>query len=380
MRMAMITSQAASLLNFRGPLIVELVARGVEVFAIAPDFDDKVRASVRTMGAFPIDCRFSRTGINPFYDGIAVLRLAWVLRRLGVEVVLGYFIKPVIFGTLAAVIARVPYRFCLIEGLGYVFTPAEGPERLSRRGLRVLVSLLYKFALKFVRTAFLLNDDDVREMLGRGLLHPAQVVKLGGIGVDLREWLPAPPVTQPITFVLAARLLREKGILDFVDAARIVKATHPEIRFVLLGGLDSNPGAFKSQEVVRWVEEGVLLWPGHVPVRPWFARASVFVLPSYREGVPRSTQEAMAMGRAVITTDAPGCRDTVIDGRNGFLVPVRNPRALSQAMLRFVEDPALIAKMGGESRTIAVDRFDAHRVNELILIAMGIVKRPVTTI
>lgn len=380
MRLALITSQAISLLNFRGPLIAEMVARGVEVFAIAPDFDDQVRKSVSAIGAVPIDCRFSRTGINPLYDLVAVLRLARVLRRVEVDVVLGYFIKPVIFGTLAAVIARVPHRFCMIEGLGYVFTPAEGLESLRRKSLRILVSLLYKFALKYVRKAFLLNDDDVSEMIGRGLLQKTQVIKLGGIGVDLQEWLPAPPFKGPITFVLAARLLREKGILDFVEAARIVKESHPEVNFVLLGGLDSNPGGLKSEEVFGWVAEGLLVWPGHVPVRPWFAQASVFVLPSYREGVPRSTQEAMAMGRAVITTDAPGCRDTVIDGRNGFLVPVRNPVALSQAMLRFVDVPALIEKMGDESRAIAIERFDVHKVNDSILTAIGIVKLPLKAV
>ena len=374
MRLALITSQATSLLNFRGPLIVEMVARGVEVFAIAPDFDDQLRQSVSAIGAVPVDCRFSRTGINPVYDLVAVLRLARVLRRVDVDVALGYFIKPVIFGTLAAVIARVPHRFCMIEGLGYVFTPAAGIESLKRKSLRILVSLLYKFALKFVHKAFLLNDDDIREMIGRGLLKKTQVIKLGGIGVDLQEWMPQASFAGPITFILAARLLREKGILDFVEAARIVKARHPEIKFVLLGGLDSNPGGLKSEEVAGWVAEGLLVWPGHVPVRRWFAEASVFVLPSYREGVPRSTQEAMAMGRAVITTDAPGCRDTVIDGRNGFLVPVRNPLALSQAMLRFVAAPDLIETMGNESRAIAVERFDVHKVNDSILKVIGIVK------
>lgn len=132
-----------------------------------------------------------------------------------------------------------------------------------------------------------------------------------------------------MTFLLAARLLREKGIVEYAEAARLVKALHPEARFVLLGGLDPNPGGLGQPEVQSWVTEGLLEWPGHVAVKPWLAQTSVYVLPSYyREGVPRSTQEAMAMGRAVITTHAPGCRETVDDGVNGFLVPVRDVPAL----------------------------------------------------
>ena len=135
----------------------------------------------------------------------------------------------------------------------------------------------------------------------------------------------------------------------------------------MLGGLDDNPGALSRQDVQAWVNEGILEWPGHVPVQPWLAQASVFVLPSYREGVPASTQEAMAMGRAVITTDAPGCRETVVDHVNGFLVPVRNPHVLAEKMRRFIEQPDLIVSMGEASRRMAEERFDVHKVNQRLI-------------
>ena len=148
----------------------------------------------------------------------------------------------------------------------------------------------------------------------------------------------------------------------------VIKQQYPHARFILLGGLDDNPGALSRQDVQAWADEGILEWPGHVPVQPWLAQASVFVLPSYyREGVPASTQEAMAMGRAVITTDAPGCRETVVDHVNGFLVPVRNPHVLAEKMRRFIEQPDLIVSMGEASRRMAEERFDVHKVNQRLI-------------
>lgn len=374
MRFAFITSQAFSVSNFRGPLIKDLVSRGIEVLAIAPDYDEETRASVNALGAVPIDCSFSRTGMNPFSDGLDTLRLAMLLRRLKPDLTLVYFIKPVIFGTLAAWLAGVPRRVAMIEGLGYVFTSSTSREPMRRKVLRSLVSRLYRFALARADKIFFLNSDDIDQFVGADLVQESKAIKLGGIGVDLAEWPFMEPVTQPVTFLLAARLLREKGIVEYVEAARLVKTRHPEIRFVLLGGIDPNPGSLGQLEVKAWVAEGLVEWPGHVAVKPWLAQTSVYVLPSYyREGVPRSTQEAMAMGRAVITTDAPGCRETVQAGVNGFLVPVRDVSALANAMLKFVETPGLIKSMGLESRRLAEDRFDAKKINARLLSILDIV-------
>jgi len=262
----------------------------------------------------------------------------------------------------------------MIEGLGYVFTPPEGPEPLKRRILRGAVSMLYATALRCANRVFFLNKDDIEDFLKSHLVSSEKVFLLGGIGVDLHEWQPSPPITKSVTFLLAARLLREKGIVEYARAAQLIKQKHPGTRFILLGSLDTNPGALSRRDVEQWTSDGILEWPGHVPdVRPWFARSSVFVLPSYyREGVPRSTQEVMAMARPVITTDAPGCRDTVIDGENGFLVPVRDAEALAEAMERFILEPELIETMGQASRRIAEERFDVRKINQVILWEMGI--------
>jgi glycosyltransferase involved in cell wall biosynthesis len=170
-----------------------------------------------------------------------------------------------------------------------------------------------------------------------------------------------PAVIEPFTFLLVARLLREKGILEYVEAARLVKAKYPKVRFILLGALDVNPSSLTQKELDSWVSEGLLEWPGHVAVQPWLTQTSVFVLPSYREGLPRSTQEAMAMARPVITTDVPGCRETVIENVNGFLVPARDSAALAQAMFKFVEQPDLVGPMGQQSRLMAEMYFDGQQ-------------------
>jgi glycosyltransferase involved in cell wall biosynthesis len=368
MRLVIITTQAFSLANFRGSLIASLVARGVEVYAVAPDYSADSRGAVEALGAHAVDCSFSRTGINPVLDFIDTLRLSFLLKRLRPDVTLGYFIKPVIFGTLAAWLARVPLRVAMIEGLGYVFTDSGTPASIGRRLLRSLVCGLYRVALARAHKVIFLNEDDLNEFLEARLVGPSKAIKLGGIGVDLQAMPLTASVTHPVTFLLAARLLREKGILEYAAAARKVKLIHPETRFVLLGGVDPNPGGLEAQEVRSWVDAGLLEWPGHVPVKPWLAMTSVYVLPSYyREGVPRSSQEAMAMGRPVITTHSPGCRETVVDGLNGFLVPVRDSEALAAAMLRFVDAPELIATMGIESRRLAEQRFDVRVVDSRLI-------------
>jgi glycosyltransferase involved in cell wall biosynthesis len=158
--------------------------------------------------------------------------------------------------------------------------------------------------------------------------------------------------------------LREKGIGDFASAARVVKQRYPDTRFILLGGFDGSKRSIDESEVFGWMREGILEWHGHVPVKSWLEQSSVFVLPSfYREGVPASTQEALATGRPIITTDLPGCRETVIDGKNGFLVPDRQPSVLADKMCIFIEQPCLIAEMGRKSRLIAEERFNSDEVN-----------------
>jgi glycosyltransferase involved in cell wall biosynthesis len=375
-RVALITSQAFSINNFRGPLVREMLRRGVEVYALAPDYDDESRAAVTSLGAVPVEYTMSRAGMNPLLDFVDVIKLSIKLSQLQPDMTFAYFIKPVIYGTFAARLAGVAKRFVMIEGAGYVFSDFVR-QSFQRRLLRTLVTWLYKISLYRIERVFLLNPDDQRMFVNEGMVPAEKVLLLEGIGLELDYYQVAPPVVQPVCFIMIARLLREKGVYDYIEAASRVKTRHPEVRFLLLGDIDHHPGSVSESEVRAWVDEGVVEWQGHVTdVRIWIAQASVFVLPSYyREGVPRSAQEAMAMGRPVITTDCVGSRETVDEGVNGFLLPARDPEILSQAMLKFVEQPEFILSMGVASRKLAEKKFDVHRTNARILASMGLDKR-----
>ena len=377
---ALISSNGPSLANFRGPLIAALVSSGVRVWALAPDLDDRTRRALREIGAEPVDISLDRAGLRPVRDALDLIRLRKVLRRLRPDAVFGYFIKPVIYGTLAARLAGVPRRFALVPGLGYVFTPQAGRESFRRRALRIAVSRLYALAFASSERIFFHNEDDRDQLVGAGLLPRAKTLLLAGTGVDLSRFDPGPPTAGPLRFLLIARLLREKGVAEYAEAARLVRAANPRIEFHLVGGADPNPGAIPPAQIEQWVAAGLLVWHGHVDdVRPFLRDCCVYVLPSWREGKPRSTQEAMASARAVITTDAPGCRETVIEGVNGFKVPVRDAPALAAAMLRFVDEPHLVARMGAESRRLAEERFDVVEINRRILSALGVRASPAAT-
>ncbi|MBN9332133.1 glycosyltransferase family 4 protein [Devosia sp.] len=373
MKVALVGNQAFGLLNFRAALIRRLVEDGHEVIALVPDYTPASRAAVVALGATPIDHNLSRTGMNPLKDLGATWQLRNTLRRLAPDLVLSYTVKPVVYGTLAAWLAGVKRRYALIEGLGHAFIHGE---TFKQRLLQRSVSSLYRIALSRADQTLFLNKDDEAEFVTRRLVPPGSSRIVGTIGVDLDEWNAAPPVSEPMTFLFIGRLINEKGLAEFVAAAMQVRANFPAARFVIVGDVDSNPSSVSRQQVLQWVSDGLLEWPGHTDVKPWIARSSVFVLPSYREGFPRATQEAMAMARAVITTDVPGCRETVLEGQNGFLVPSHNASALADAMERFLHNPELVSEMGKRSRDIAEAQFDIDMANDRILGAIELTPEP----
>jgi glycosyltransferase involved in cell wall biosynthesis len=312
----------------------------------------------------------NRTGLNPFADGALLYNLIGLMRRARPNLVIAYTAKPVIFGLLAARIARVPRRYALITGLGYAFT---GPLAGKRRMVRAVIALLYRLALRGADRVFFQNPDDLAQFAALELLTNVRPVVVNGSGIDLAHFGPAPFPEGPVRFLLVARLLSAKGIREFAAAAAVLLQRHPDVQFHLLGGLDSNPDALDRIEVTRWHDDATLVWHGEVrDVRPHIAACHVFVLPSYREGTPRSVLEAMAMGRPIITTNAPGCRETVIDGRNGFLVEPQSVVPLAEAMERFVNRPELIELLGAASRAIAENKYDVHEVNAHMLREMDL--------
>lgn len=371
-KIVIITSYAKSLIDFRLNLIVDLIGRGARVVALAPDIDSDTRYRLSTLGVEVMDIKLNRAGMSPFLDIVSTYDLYKKIRLLKPDIVFSYFIKPVIFGVVAAWFAGVKRRIVMIEGLGYVFTYKNKDLSLKGKLLKAIVVTLYYFSLRLAHKVIFLNADDLREFIGMGLVDEAKSVSIGGIGIDLERWRIAPSRNEQIIFLMIARLLREKGVFEYVQAAEIVKSKYPKTTFSLLGGLDHNPGKISLDVVCAWNNRGILSWYGHVPVAEHLRIASVYVLPSYREGLPVSTMEAMAMGRPVITTDVPGCRETVVDGVNGFLVPANDAVRLAEKMIWFIENPFSITTMGAASRKMAEEKFNVHKINaKLIQILLG---------
>ena len=277
--------------------------------------------------------------------------------------------KPVIYGSITARLSGVTKIFSLVAGLGYTFSSNEDSFTVRQILLRAFATTLYRIAFTCCDKVFFQNKEDIDEMVQARCLPRSKAVCLSGTGVNLDTLRPRPMPCGPITFLLMARLLKQKGIREFAAAAEILKSQGRSCRFLLLGGLDPNPNGLSENEVLAWVENGTLEWQGHVNnVLPFVEQSHVFVLPSYyREGVPRSAQEAMALGRPVITTDNVGCRETVIDGVTGFMVPPRNVEALVEAMKCFIDEPELIETMGFRSRELVERKFDVRKVNATIL-------------
>jgi glycosyltransferase involved in cell wall biosynthesis len=239
-----------------------------------------------------------------------------------------------------------------------------------------LVSYLYRTGLKYNSVVFFQNPDDLQLFIEKRII-PKNVkpVLINGSGVNTVRFGFASPKLTPITFLLVARMIRDKGIPEYVEAARQLKKRYSEVKVQLLGPLDVNPAAITRKEIEHWSDEGIIEYLGETKdVRPYIAEASVFVLPSYREGTPRSVLEALSMGRPVITTDAPGCRETVQEGVNGYLVPIKDHTALFKAMERFVLQPELIPEFGLASRKIAEQKYDVRKVNSTILEEMELIE------
>ena len=375
MKVLIIGTVPSSIYYFRKDFIKHLIRQNNIVYTLTSESDENELNKIKELGAIPFTYSLRRGGLNPLSDIKSTIDLSRQITSIKPDVVFSYFVKPVIFGTIASKMARVPRVTGMLEGLGYSFT--EQPEGFSRKA-RMIKSIqvaLYKVALPQLDELIFLNPDDPKDLLEKYSIKAKSVHVLGGIGLDLEEYTyQTTPNTKVINFLFIGRLLKEKGIHEFVAAAKLVKQDYPNVKFTILGAIDeSNPGALKKSELDKLTSSGIIEYPGHVDnIADWIANSHVFILPSYREGVPRSTQEAMAIGRPVITTDVPGCRETVINDVNGFLVERWSPEALAEKMIYFINHPEHIEKMGLESYKIAQDKFDAYKVNKRLLKILGL--------
>ncbi|WP_336933529.1 glycosyltransferase family 4 protein [Acinetobacter bereziniae] len=371
---ALIGTTGASFYGFRADLIKALVAKGHIVYTFTSEYTDECLKKIKALGAIPLTYKLSRGGLNPFADIQSFLQLKKILKDIQPDIVFSYFAKPVIYGSMAAKAAKVPSIIGMLEGLGYTFTEQPKGQSAKTRLIRNIQILLYKMAFPCLDKMIFLNPDDQHDLMKKHGLNVPEVHILGGIGLNLMDYPYTKAKTSPVKFLFIGRLLKEKGVFELIQAIRIVKSKYPQAYFTILGAIDhQNMGALKQEELDSLIAEKLFEYPGYVTnVNQWITDSSVFVLPSYREGVPRSTQEAMAIGRPVITTDVPGCRETVVDGVNGFLVPKWNPEALADKMCYFIENPEQVNIMGLESYKIAQEKFDAEKVNSKLIEIMGL--------
>jgi len=362
---------AESLIKFRGALIQEMVAAGHQVIACAPRASQEVRDALIDMGVIYKAIDLDRTGMKPLQDIRTLFQLVKLFNAVKPEMFFGYTIKPVIYGSIAARLVGVPNIYSMISGLGYAFTKTGFKSRL----VGVIARWLYRLALSFNQKVFFQNPDNIQLITKMGIIkNYEKAVLVNGSGVDIDYFRPA-PTPSTLSFLLVARLIKDKGVYEYAEAARIIKQSYPEVKFSLVGFIDSNPSAISEQDLNSWIDNGIIDYLGYLhDVRPAISASSVYVLPSfYPEGTPHSVLEAMAMAKPIITTDMPGCRETVVNGENGFLIPVKDIAALVAAIKIFIQEPTKIELMGQASRRIAEERYDVHKVNAIILKAMRLV-------
>jgi glycosyltransferase involved in cell wall biosynthesis len=356
-------SHGPSLIRFRGKMIEAMIAQGYRVHASGPGIDDELAHAIRDLGAVPHSITLTRTGLDPIADLRYFRDIRRLLRKTGADLCFSYTIKPNIWASLAARSLGVR-SVSMVTGVGYAFIEKGG---LRQKLVKLVARLLYRAATNANDVVIFQNPDDRDDFVETGCLAEAGKARMiNGSGVDLNYYAPAPLPDRPV-FLVAARLLGNKGVREYADAALGILSRRSDARFLLAGYIDEGPDGIDPAELQRWISGGIEYLGALEDVRPAIASASVFVLPSYREGTPRSVLEAMAMGRPIITTDVPGCRETVVDGVNGLLVPARDAVALAEAMERMIDRPELRRKMGDQSLRLCRSKYDVDRVNAQLL-------------
>lgn len=349
--------------NFRLHLLETLEAAGYQIVVVAP-LDEYIvyLDKLKQCSHIPVK-HLSRKGVNPFSDFRLFWELYRIYRREKPDIIIHYTIKPNIYGNLAAACLSIP-SICVVTGLGYVFI---------HNGLKkILADYLYQYSFNFARKVIFQNKDDYHLFVSKYLSHAQKSVIIKGSGVNTQFYHPMKSKSNEdkIVFTFIGRLLYDKGVVEYVEAAKIVNSKYPNVIFRLLGELDNgNPAAVSEDLLSEWVENHYVKYFGATKdVRPFIAESDVIVLPSYREGMPRAILEALSMGKAVITTDTAGCRETVKEGENGFLVPSKNINALAESMIKScLLGKNLLKKMGKKSRQLALKEFDIVIINQQIM-------------
>ena len=345
--------------NFRGTLLRHMVEQGYKVSVLAP-YDEVYSPKLAELGCEVCDMPMNPKGVNPVSDAYLLYRYYTMFKRLKPDMSITYTIKPNIYGSLAARFLKIPY-LPITTGLGYVF--------IQRTYITTIVKWLYKWAFKRARKVWFLNNDDIETFRNEDIVSSEKIQQLPGEGINLcRFKLPVGnEMREPFVFLLVGRMLMDKGVREFVGAARILKKKYPNVVFRLLGAVwEGNPATISLEQLREWEAEGIVEYNNEVPdVVPYLEKASCVVLPSYREGVPFTLMEGAAMGLPLVATDVPGCREVVVDGYNGFLCQDKSPEQLADAMERMLNLSLSERKqMGLNGRALMEEKFDLKLILE----------------
>lgn len=368
MKVVVLSSFTTSLFWFRIDMMRSFLDAGCEVLAIGDGPEEEWAERFRQMGIRYRQIPVQRNGTNLLHDLKTLHALYALLKDEQPDKIFSYQAKTVIYGGIAARLRGIKEVYPMIAGVGSVFLGDSFKQKL----VRTILIMEYKLGLKNAKQVFFQNHDDLEVFTNHGILSERKVVMIHGSGVNLDKFQPTALPTQT-GFLCISRLIRDKGVVEYLDAAREIHRRHPDICCVLVGPFDTNPSALKPEDLQPYIDDGSIEYVGEQKdVFPYLQACTAYVLPSYHEGIPKTVLEAMASGRAIITTDAPGCRETVTDGVNGYLVAVKNVSSIVKAMEKIVADPTKTAEMGKASRRIAEDKYDVNKVNLTIKRTMGI--------
>jgi glycosyltransferase involved in cell wall biosynthesis len=364
MKILVIGAYPQSIISFRGHLIKSFIGAGHTVTVMTAEASEEVVAQVELLGADFRAFTVQRNGLNPLADFQTLFQLRHALIEIAPDKVLAYTIKPIIWGGIATKFIKKIEFYPMVTGLGYAFYT----DTFKRKVVNFIVKKLYKFALSDAKKVIFQNNDNMNVFVQNGLTHSEKCHRVYGSGVDIDLFKSHSLPSKGVSFLLIARLLGDKGIREYAEAAKRIKHIYPEVSFELLGPYDTSPDSISKTEINSWHHSGILNYLGETNnVLPFIQNCNIFTLPSYHEGLPRTVLEAMAVGRPILTTDAPGCRDTVVENKNGFLVPVKDSEALFQKMKWFIEHPESWERMAVESRELVSEYFDVKKVNSSIL-------------
>ena len=375
MRIMILTAGTKALFWFRMDMMKTLVRAGHEVIAVGSEPEEKWASEFAKARVRYRNIAVERTGTNPFSDLRTINSIREIMQQERPDKLFTFHGKGNIYGNIACQLEGFSEIYSSVEGLGNVLAPCSANEK-DPFIIRQILKNEYAFAFRQVKKVFFVNKDDLAFFVNKKILDPKKAVLTDGIGVNLTRFSERPLAEKGTpTFLFLGRLIAAKGILDFAKSAHLVKKWYPNVPFqaIVIGSYEQhNPSVRHALQ--PYIEEGSIQYHGsHHDVRPYLNRCSAVVLPStYNEGLPKSLMEAMAVGRAIITTDTTGCRETVIEGKNGLLVQPHDIASITAAMIELSTHPEWIRSMGHESRIIAERRFDVHHINAHIFKEMGI--------